>query len=431
MDIQVNFDVREGKIKNLNGVNDGPKCLKEIGDCNLCERYKEMGINVVRTHDFYGPTDWNYIFPDFSKDPEDPTAYNFFESDQYIKSIFECGQEIYFRMGISWDGDPTPPPAPEKWAKIVVQILKHYNDGWNNGYNFAIKWVEIWNEPDLDIFWSGSPSEYFVLYAYAANEIKNYNPNIKVGGPGLCCRINFLEGFLDYCQKNSIPLDFVSWHHYSSKEEQYNPASFKNWASFIRNLMNKYGFFNAQSHLTEFSRSLEEDQLYNNLNLTGAAWNASALIKLQDSNVDYAFRYRGDVHPLGLWWPQEVQWVVQESFVSLAQFNKYPNRCQIIGLLDISEESALAGCSDDEKNCIVLLADPSPKNNEISIILKGFKDNDWKLLFKVLKDEGWSLLFEENFSGTEFSKSFSQQGPLLAIVKISIRSKHKRPMDRP
>ena len=282
MDIQVNFDVREGKIKNLNGVNNGPKCLKEIADCNL--------------------------------------------------------------------------------------FLKHYNDGWNNGYNFGIKWVEIWNEPDLNIFWSGSPSEYFVLYAYAVNEIKNYNPNIKVGGPGLAGRINFLEGFLYYCQKNSIPLDFVSWHHYGSKEEKYNPASLKNWASFIRNLMNRYGFFNAQSHLTEFNRSLEKDQFYNNLNLTGAAWNASALIKLQ-ANVDYAFRYRGDVHPLGLWWLQEVQWVVQESFVSLAQFNKYPNRCQIKGLLDISEESALAGCSNDEKDCILILADPYPFLNKVLFYL--------------------------------------------------------------
>lgn len=426
IDFEINFANKDGIIKNLNGVNNGPRCLLDLGYCNLCQNYKEMGVNIIRTHDFYGPTDWDYIFPQFSKDPEDPSAYNFKDSDEYILAIYECGEEIYFRMGISWGGNPAPPGDPEKWAKIVVQILKHYNDGWNNGYNLGIKYVEIWNEPDLDVFWAGTDEEYFLLYEKAAKAIKNYNKNIKVGGPALAYDLNFLERFLKYCKNKEVPLDFVSWHHYGSKREGYNPLNLKNISLYIKELMKKYGFSNSENHLTEYNRSLEGEQIENNLNLIGAVWHISALIVFQDSELDLAFRYRGDVHPLGMWWPKDNPWIVQEAFNSFNEILNYSERYSAIKYQSDDNMFLIAGCKEGKNSCRAIISDISEISKNYNVNVNGLTDGNWIMKLEVLDEKGWALIFKEEFSGTHFSKNIKQKGPFFGILKI-YNSKHKRP----
>ena len=54
----------------LNGVNDGPGHVRgAISD--VSDQYREMGITMVRTHDYYGPCDYSTIFPS-SYEPNDP-----------------------------------------------------------------------------------------------------------------------------------------------------------------------------------------------------------------------------------------------------------------------------------------------------------------------------------------------------------------------
>ena len=54
-----------------------------------------------------------------------------------------------------------------------------------------------------------TPEQYYKLYETAAKAIKDYDPNVKVGGPVLAESMRFLEGFLAYCQSRHVPLDFV------------------------------------------------------------------------------------------------------------------------------------------------------------------------------------------------------------------------------
>lgn len=428
LDLQVYFDELEGKIRNLNQVNNGPKCLKEyLGECDLCEDYKRMGINFIRTHDFYGPTDWDYIFPDFSKDPEDPSAYNFTDSDYYISSIHNCGQEIYYRMGISYNGNASPPPDPKKWAKIVVQILKHYNDGWNNGYQFGIKWVEIWNEPDLFIFWKGTDLQYFELYKEAAFAIKNYDSRIKVGGPALCCDMEFLLDFLSYCKKYSVPLDFLSWHYYGNSDNNYNPYYLKKYADTIRAILDLYGFFEAQNHLTEYNRAVHGEEIFDNISLIGAVWSASALIYLQDSQVDLAFRYRGDVSPFGLWWPKDNPSIVQKTFILFKELYEKNNRYKLIGLPEKSPANAIASCNEEKTSCRVVLADPSKDEKNHDITLKNLGNFPWYVMVEVLKEKGWEKVYETIFFNENFELNFKCKGPCLVDIKIKRIKSHIRP----
>jgi hypothetical protein len=433
VDLQVQFDVPGGPLRNLNGVNNGPRCLTAVGDCDYCEAHRAMGIPAVRTHDLYGPTDWDHIFPDFSRDPDDPASYNFSDSDPYLLAISACGEEIFFRMGVSWGGSPIPPADPAKWARIAVRILQHYNDGWADGFHLGIREVEIWNEPDISLFWRGTPRQYFAMYERAARAIKSYDPAIRVGGPGLCCDLGFLREFLETCRKESIPLDFVSWHHYSSQSEAYDPSALKKWGLYIKSLLtNAYGFPDTGNYLTEFNRSLKDDELENNLNLTGAAWSAAALIHLQDGAVDAAFRYRGDVHPLGMWWPADRAWPVQEAYAAMAGMHRLSMRASIRGLGRWVPESALAGCDAGGRECRILLADPAAGPGNHILRLSGLAHGPWAVTVKRLSESGWRVLREEVHPGPEFTLDFSAPAPFTAVVELhGPGSEHTRPTPPP
>ena len=42
-----------------------------------------------------------------------------------------------------------PPKDPEKWARICEHIIRHYTEGWADGYHYNIRYWEIWNEPEV------------------------------------------------------------------------------------------------------------------------------------------------------------------------------------------------------------------------------------------------------------------------------------------
>jgi xylan 1,4-beta-xylosidase len=74
-------------------------------------------------------------------------------------------------------------------------------------------YFEVWNEPNLDGFWSGTQADYFKLYNYAAKAIKGVNPRYKVGGPGTAGAA-WVPEMIAFCAQNQVPLDFISTHTY-------------------------------------------------------------------------------------------------------------------------------------------------------------------------------------------------------------------------
>ena len=107
-----------GNIPQAIGVNCGPHPCDGDG-IYLIDEYRDVGVKIVRTHDFYGPTDWYTIFPDPRADPEDPASYDFALSDKRILPIVAAGAEIMFRFGISWGAPKWTRriPVPEKFKE--------------------------------------------------------------------------------------------------------------------------------------------------------------------------------------------------------------------------------------------------------------------------------------------------------------------------
>jgi len=187
MDIQIRPDRKSGPLKKLHGVNNGPFSFGSLVD--VTEHFRNAEFPLVRLHDVNWPHAWEVdihtIFPDFGRDPEDPASYDFERTDTYIASILETGAKIVYRLGESIEHTKKkyyvhPPADYEKWAKVCVGIIRHYNEGWANGYHYGIQYWEIWNEPDNpdnQVMWTGTPEQYYDLYRVASLAIKRHDPD--------------------------------------------------------------------------------------------------------------------------------------------------------------------------------------------------------------------------------------------------------------
>ncbi len=189
-----------------------------------------------------------------------------------------------------WNGNIAPPKDMKVWAELIEGITKH----WINRYGLEeVKtwYFEIWNEPNLSCFWDGTRSEYFEMYKESVNVLKGICNDFKVGGPSTSNfvpdeRFSFersvpvvdtlaheiddveyhgvwIEDFLEYCEKENLPVDFISTHPYPSNFAIYDDGNGDcvtrkkealiedlNW---LQDALQKSAFANAEIHLTEWS----------------------------------------------------------------------------------------------------------------------------------------------------------------------------------
>lgn len=284
------------EIRPMNGVNNGP-AHKEGHSRRNFENFRDLKIPYSRNHD--ASLSWEYgcqhvvdvhcIFPDFSRDADDETAYDFTLTDEYTKNIMNAGTEVFYRLGTSiehWSkhyGSLVPPDFT-KWAKICEHIIMHYNEGWAEGFHFNLEYWEIWNEPDFPMSgatWCGTKEEFFELYNVAAKYLKKRFPNIKIGGPALSDNFEWAEEFLTNLD---APLDFFSYHLYACE-----PQAFADLGIKVKKLLEKHGYDNAECILNEWnyvkSWSDPIEYIKSIRELKGAAFTAAAMCASQNCGV--------------------------------------------------------------------------------------------------------------------------------------------------
>jgi hypothetical protein len=400
----VDFAKSAGKIRALHGVNNGPVSWGISAD--LTNYYKDAGFPSARLHDCHyasaNVVDIHFIFPIFDADADDPKYYQFAETDAYLAPIVNNGTQITYRLGESIEcrsraysngGFYVQPPKDfAKWAKICVNIIRHYNEGWANGFHYNIKHWEIWNEPSekCNGMWPGTLQQYYELYETAARAIKAHDSSLKVGGPAVC-NIGFadvIRPFLAHCRDRKVPLDFVSWHCYPA-----TPQEVARDAMTARKLIDEYGFKDAESHITEWhpmwypwENSIDANELGNPnpqkyatmrekfdtmRGPKAAAYVASALMLLQDSPLDMANYYTADTNPWGMFDLFGIPGRVYYSFVAFNQLTKTPNRvsCEQQGTPQ-AEIALCAGLSDDRQNASILVSNFSAAPRKVILRLQ-------------------------------------------------------------
>ncbi len=306
MKISIHYDKITGQIKPMNAVNNGPvyRPGTEQNTGNL-EAYTAANIPYARTHDAsfapaYGgehTVDIHFIFPNFDADPYDPESYDFFYTDKYLNAINLANTKVFYRLGSKIEhGEKKygtiPPKDFKKWAVICEHIIRHYNEGWADGFHMNIECWEIWNEPDGAPNWTGTPEQYYELYAITSKHLRSCFPNIKIGGPALASNNEWLEKFLSRIKKDHLPFNFFSWHGYFQ-----NMNELISLIRYRRERLDAYGFTNVESHMNEWnyvcgwSGEGWTKSLKTEISMKGAAFIAGVMTVSQTEPIDMLMYY--------------------------------------------------------------------------------------------------------------------------------------------
>ena len=154
--ITVDFSRSVGAVKPMHSVNNGP-IYKFAADQRITniDHFRAAGIPYARTHDAsfcatYGgehTVDVNNIFTDWTKDAYDPASYDFALTDEYMRVIEAGGSKVFYRLGSKIEHwakkyNTLPPVDFQKWAVVCEHIIRHYTEGWADGYKMDIEYWE-------------------------------------------------------------------------------------------------------------------------------------------------------------------------------------------------------------------------------------------------------------------------------------------------
>ena len=390
-------------MKPLHGVNNSPGALRKP-----VQSFTDAGIPYMRTHDTMGAfggahfVDVPNIFRDFDADENDPQNYDFAFTDAYIGNIIKSGTEIFYRLGVtienSWDikaYNIYPPKDFHKWARICEHIIRHYNEGWANGFHHNIEYWEIWNEPENPPMWRGTKEQFYEFYSVAANHLKKCFPNLKFGGYAGCgfsyvtghqnsafykSFVTFFDEFLDYISapETKAPLDFYSWHIYIA-----DPNVIGAHAKYVREKLDEKGFTETEHMLNEWNRMYADvPENYEEMqNQKGASFCAQAFAIMQESSLDKAMYY--DAYPArrycGLYTFPGYR--PTKTYYAFYAFNRLYRLGGCVGVKVFGEEQASAMAATDGENKAILLANYSENEQHILLDLEGVDEKTEFVLY--------------------------------------------------
>jgi hypothetical protein len=342
--VSADFSKPLKKIKPVHGVGQPPFFGRNY---KLFKCLKDAHVPYSRLHDVGGAVtgqgiyvDIPNLFPDFDADPEDPASYSFAFTDDLLHALVTNGVAPYFRLGVSIENYAAelgprkifPPKDSLKWAKICEGVVRHYTEGWANGFKWKIDYWEIWNEPDgeeppeSNSMWRGTFRQYLDLYGTAQKYLKAKFPHLKFGAYGSCgfealCsdwkpersshHMRCFKDFMAYIKENNCPPDFFSFHCYGpwwKIEKQANHA---------RRELDKAGLKNVPIHLTEWLSA------HGVGTARQAALVADTIVRLQNSPVDLAAIYDARCGP-GMYSPlfDPAAWAPRKAYYAFRAFGE-------------------------------------------------------------------------------------------------------------
>jgi hypothetical protein len=216
--------------------------------------HKDIGFNGVFR--------MQYNLWEISQLAKDPESQNKLLNSYYniMKDITDAGGIIILDIfgtpaGLGEVLDKKNPPRDLRAFKVLIKnairelsCIRRYNI-----------WYEVWTAPDLEDFFLGRKQEYFNLYravAEAAVELKNETKvYIPVGGPSTSWWFQNFDNntiampersliyeLIKYCYRYRLPLDFISWHGFSTDSQAEKESSIykKTAISLIRDWLSYF-----------------------------------------------------------------------------------------------------------------------------------------------------------------------------------------------
>ncbi|MFJ2739833.1 glycoside hydrolase [Streptomyces sp. NPDC087440] len=117
----------------------------------------------------------------------------------------------------------SPPKSYERWGDLVAALTRHLVERYGL-QEVRDHWAfEVWNEANLEVFWSGTPEEFFRLYDVTAAAVKSVDPGLRVGGPSSAAN-GWVRELLAHVRESGAALDFVTTHTYGNAPLDWRPV---------------------------------------------------------------------------------------------------------------------------------------------------------------------------------------------------------------
>ncbi len=190
-------------------------------------KLKEIGVRWFRMD--------NVLTNALKAGPDGTLVHDWTDLDRRLDFIRACGAEPI--MCLSYmpqvlDAVPnndrhSVPRDYALWESLCHEAAKHAIER-----GTRVPYWEVWNETNSGWLDPGPGADrldaYLKLYAASARGVRKADPNAWVGGPcnasgpwdrsperGYCVDgEKFMRGLLDRCERDGLPLDFISWHEY-------------------------------------------------------------------------------------------------------------------------------------------------------------------------------------------------------------------------
>jgi xylan 1,4-beta-xylosidase len=201
------------------GSDHAPTALRADWQNQLRRCHDELGFRYVRFHGLLSDDVGTLICH------QEKFLYSFFNADQIFDFLLSIGMKPFVELSFmpralasgdktvfNYRGNVTPPRDYSQWAALISRLVSHWVERY--GAQEVREWFfEVWNEPNLKEFWAGTQEDYFKLYRHTVEAIKEVDIKLRVGGPATA-RNEWIEEFLDFCERENLPADFVTTHHY-------------------------------------------------------------------------------------------------------------------------------------------------------------------------------------------------------------------------
>lgn len=201
------------------GSDHAPVALRSDWQQQLRSCHNELGFERVRFHGLLADDLGTLVCENVQ------LVYSFFNADQIFDFLVSIGMHPFVELGFMptalasggktvfhYRANVTPPRDYKQWATLIRKLVSHWLDRY--GIEEMEQWnFEVWNEPNLKAFWAGTQKDYFKLYRYTVDAIKSVHSSLKVGGPATANN-QWIEEFREFCERQKLPIDFISTHHY-------------------------------------------------------------------------------------------------------------------------------------------------------------------------------------------------------------------------
>lgn len=189
---------------------------------------------------------------------------------QNTNLTFNCSKNKTRYKGKMWNS--APPKDYGIWEEICYEYTKHLVERY--GEDTVSKWhCHCHNEPDIAFWMKDVPNsdsatkcaEYCKLYDAFVRGVRRASKGIRLGGPALSHKLEFLDLFLKHVKETGVEMNYIALHAYGASVSTINdgsrPIATENIShrklDIYMEVIRRYGFEETEIILDEWGASAQ------------------------------------------------------------------------------------------------------------------------------------------------------------------------------